>query len=142
MAAGFQQTMWIGNLGADPELRMTPQGQAVLNFRVACTETYLDRNKVRQEHTEWMSVVVWGKRAEALAKFLGKGAGVTVIGKLRTSTYDDRDGVKRYKTELKATEVILGARGRGSAGEREPADDYESNYAGAAGAGDGDDIPF
>ncbi len=140
MAGGFQQTIWIGNVGQDPELRMTPQGQAVLTLRVAATETYLDRNKVRQEHTEWISVVVWGKRAEALSKFLSKGAAVTVIGKLRTSSYDDRDGVKRYKTELKATEVILGARARsaGGSGEREPADDYQHG----ATDGDGDDIPF
>ncbi len=68
MAEGLNRVMLLGNLGADPELKMTSGGQAVLKLRLATSETYLDRNKVRQERTEWHSVVVWGKRAEALGK--------------------------------------------------------------------------
>jgi len=89
----------------------------VLNMRIATTESYLDRNKVRQERTDWHNVVLWGKRGEALAKFLTKGSTVFIEGGLRTSTYDDKEGKKRYKTEVVATNLILaGGRGRGGGG--------------------------
>jgi single-strand DNA-binding protein len=67
MADGLNKVMLLGNLGADPELRMTSSGQAVLKLRVATSETYLDKNRNRQEKTEWHSVVIWGKRAEVVA---------------------------------------------------------------------------
>jgi len=119
MAEGLNRVMLLGNLGADPELKMTSGGQAVLKLRLATSETYLDRNKVRQERTEWHSVVVWGKRAEALGKFLTKGSRLFIEGGLRTSNYDDKDGNKRYRTEIVASNIILsggGARGGGGGG--------------------------
>lgn len=111
MAEGLNRVMLLGNLGADPELRMTSGGQAVLKLRLATSETYLDRNKVRQERTEWHSVIVWGKRGEALSKILAKGSRIFVEGGLRTSSYDDKEGKKRYKTEVVANNIILGGRG-------------------------------
>jgi single-strand DNA-binding protein len=118
MAEGLNRVMLLGNLGADPDLRYTQGGQAVLNMRLATTESYLDRNKVRQERTDWHNVVVWGKRGEALAKFLTKGSTIFVEGGLRTSSYDDKEGNKRNKTEVIATNIILaGGRGRGGGGE-------------------------
>ena len=116
MAEGLNRVMLLGNLGADPELRFTQSGQAVLNMRLATTESYLDRNKVRQERTDWHNVVLWGKRGEALAKFLTKGTTIFVEGGLRTSSYDDKEGNKRYKTEIHATNIILAGRGRGGGG--------------------------
>jgi len=117
MADGLNRVMLLGNLGADPELRFTQGGQGVLNMRIATTESYLDKNKVRQERTDWHNVVVWGKRGEGLAKVLTKGSSVFVEGSLRTSSYDDRDGNKRYKTEVIANNIILaGGRGRGAPG--------------------------
>ena len=117
MAEGLNRVMLLGNLGADPELRMTSGGQSVLKLRLATSETYLDRNKVRQERTEWHSVVVWGKRAEALAKILAKGSRIFIEGGIRTSSYDDKDGNKRYKTEVVANNIILsGGGGRGGGG--------------------------
>jgi single-strand DNA-binding protein len=107
MAEGLNRVMLLGNLGADPELRFTQGGQAVLNMRLATTESYLDKNKVRQERTDWHNVIVWGARGEALARILGKGSSILVEGSLHTSSYDDRDGNKRYKTEVVAREVIL-----------------------------------
>src|SRR3990170_3552042 len=107
MADGLNRVMLLGNLGADPELRQTNSGQAVLNMRLATSESYLDRNKVRQERTDWHNVVLWGRRAEALAKFLTKGTRLFVEGGLRTSSYQDRDGNKRWKTEVVASNVIL-----------------------------------
>jgi single-strand DNA-binding protein len=111
MSHGLNRVMLLGNLGADPELRRTQAGQAVLNLRLATTESYLDKDKVWQDRTEWHNVVVWGERGEALARILTKGSAVLVEGALRTSSYEDRERVKRYKTEVIARDVLLtGAR--------------------------------
>lgn len=118
MSDGMNKVILFGNLGADPELRRTNSGEAVLNLRLATTESYLDKNKQRQERTEWHSVTVWGKRGEALAGILRKGSRVLVEGSLRTSSYE-KDGEKRYKTEIVAREIYLagdGARSQGGYG--------------------------
>jgi single-strand DNA-binding protein len=147
MADGLNRVMLLGNLGADPELRMTSGGQAVLKMRLATSESYLDRNKVRQEKTEWHNVVVWGKRAEALSKFLTKGTRLFVEGGLRTSSYEDRDGNKRYRTEVVANNIILAGRGGGGARDAAPMDESPAVDRGGeeqsfdAGPED-DDIPF
>ena len=78
MADGINRCYLLGNLGADPELRFTQGGQAVLNLRLATTESYLDKDKNRKEVTDWHSIVVWGPRGEALAKFLKKGMGLMI----------------------------------------------------------------
>jgi single-strand DNA-binding protein len=114
MAEGLNRVMLLGNLGADPELRMTGGGQAVLKLRLATSETYMDKNRARQERTEWHNVVIWGKRAEALAKILAKGTRIFVEGGLRTSSYDDRDGKKQYRTEIVCSNILL--QGRSGAG--------------------------
>lgn len=159
MAEGLNRVMLLGNLGADAELRMTSGGQAVLNIRLATTESYLDRNRQRQERTDWHRIVIWGKRAEALAKILTKGTRIFVEGSLRTSSYDDRDGKKQYKTEVVATNIILsGGGGRaggggGGGGSRDAAPDDSDQSEGfrqpsgpPAGGDfpdtDDDDIPF
>lgn len=144
---GLNRVTLLGNLGADPELRMTSGGQAVLSLSIATTETYLDKGRQRQERTEWHRVVIWGKRGEALAKLLRKGSRACIEGSLRTSSYDDREGVKRYKTEVVANNVVLcdgkpGAGGRGSASRNDSAEP-----GGGLGASDlpdmsDDDIPF
>lgn len=138
---GLNRVMLLGNLGADPELRMTGGGQPVLNLRLATTETYLDKNKERQERTEWHTVTLWGKRGESLSKILRKGDRILVEGGLRTSSWDDKDGNKRYKTEVVASNVILS--GSKSPRAAAPSDDAEP-MAGPGGLkyGDDDDIPF
>jgi single-strand DNA-binding protein len=152
MAEGYNRVLLLGNLGADPELRMTNGGQAVLKMRLATSESYLDRNKVRQERTEWHNVVVWGRRAEALSKFLAKGSRLFVEGGLRTSSYEDRDGNRRYRTEVVASNIVLAgsaprpaARGDsyGAPDEApaEPASGSGGGYDDDYGGGD-DDIPF
>ena len=132
MAEGLNRVMLLGNLGADPELRFTQGGQAVLNLRLATTESYLDKDKVRRERTDWHNVVVWGKRGEALAKILTKGSSVFIEGSLRTSSYDDKDGNKRYKTEINASNLLItGSRNRGGeAGGYEGGGGYEVEAGG------------
>lgn len=138
MAEGFNRVMLLGNLGAEPELRGQGGAQAVLKLRLATSETYLDKNKVRQERTEWHAVTVWGKRAEALAKFLHKGDRLFVEGRLASSSYQDREGVKRYQTEVVAVNVLLNGSGKGSNRPSAPDPDKGGDdYGGDFGPGDG-----
>ena len=117
MAEGLNRVMILGNLGADPELRVTQSGQSVLGMRIATSETWLDKNNARQEKTEWHSVSLWGKRGEALAKILRKGERIFVEGSLRTSTYE-KDGEKRYRTDIVAQKVFLAGKPKGQDSQR------------------------
>ncbi|HSO36206.1 MAG TPA: single-stranded DNA-binding protein, partial [Labilithrix sp.] len=101
---GLNQVIIMGNLGADPELRMAAGGVAVLKMRVATNESWQDKSNQWQERTEWHRVTVFGKRAETLAKFLRKGMCVTVSGQIRTSSYE-KEGQKHYSTEIIAMQV-------------------------------------
>jgi single-strand DNA-binding protein len=98
--------MLFGNLGADPELRMTGNGTHVLSFNMATTEVFFDKNQQKQEKTEWHHVALFGARAEPLSKLLGKGSRVLVEGRLQTTSYE-KDGTKRYRTEIIATDLCL-----------------------------------
>jgi single-strand DNA-binding protein len=114
MSEGLNKCMLLGNLCADPELRYTQAGVPVLSMRLATNERYLNKDKQWQERVDFHSVVVWSKRGEALSKILHKGSSIFVEGSIRTSSYDDRDGNKRYKTEIIANNVLLpGGRGGG-----------------------------
>lgn len=112
MADGLNRVTLLGNLGADPELRHTQGGAAVLTLRLAISESYLDRDKQRKERTEWVTVVVWGLRADGLSRILSKGSRVCVEGSLRTTSYE-KNGEKRYKTEVNANNVVLCGGGPG-----------------------------
>ena len=116
MAEGLNRVMLLGNLGADPELRYTKGGQVVMQIRLATTERVKDQSGNWSDRTEWHSVVVWGKRAEGLSKFLRKGSSIFVEGSLRTTNWE-KDGQKHYKTEVNAREILLaGGRGPGGGG--------------------------
>jgi single-strand DNA-binding protein len=106
----------VGNLGRDSELRYTPGGAAVATLNLATTEVWNDRNNQRQEKTEWHRVVLWGKQAESLQEYLTKGKQIYVEGRLQTRQWDDKDGNKRYTTEIKADRITL--LGGGSGGGR------------------------
>jgi single-strand DNA-binding protein len=130
MAEGLNRVMLLGNLGADPELRHTQGGQAVLNLRLATTESYMDKNKQRQERTDWHNVVVWGRRGEALAKYLSKGTSIFVEGSIRTSSFEGRDGQKRWKTEIIARNVLFTGGGRGRSAGPSPDEGYDRGGGG------------
>jgi single-strand DNA-binding protein len=119
---GVNKVILVGNLGRDPEIRYTRDGTAVANLSLATTETWNDANGQRQERTEWHRVVAWGKLAEIAKEYLGKGRQVYIEGRLQTRSWDDKEGNKRYTTEIKADQmVMLGGRGGDGGGYRDSA---------------------
>ena len=106
MSSGLNQWTGLGTLCSDPEYRVTQGGQGVLKLRIACNESFLDRNNSRQERTEYVNVSVWGARGEALSKFLKKGQQCAIVGRIHTST-SEANGAKKYFTEIVANEVVL-----------------------------------
>jgi single-strand DNA-binding protein len=137
----------VGNLGRDAELRYTPGGAPVATLNMATTEVWNDKGGQRQEKTEWHRVILWGKTAESLNEYLTKGKQIYVEGRLQTRQWDDKDGNKRYTTEIKADRITLlgggGGGGRGGGG-------MERGGSHAGGGADeapmepitDDDIPF
>ena len=129
----------VGNLGRDAELRYTPGGAPVATLNMATTEIWNDKGGQRQEKTEWHRVVLWGKTAESLNEYLTKGKQIYVEGRLQTRQWDDKDGNKRYTTEIRGDRVVLLGGGGGGAG----GGGRQMARAGAgAGAGAGMDDPM
>lgn len=115
--ASVNKAILIGNLGKDPELRYTPSGQAVASFPLATTERYKDKDGNWQERTDWHNIVVWGRQGETTKEYLSKGRSAYIEGRIQTRSYDDRDGNKKWITEIVASRVqFLGGRGEGSGG--------------------------
>ncbi|MCA9501464.1 MAG: single-stranded DNA-binding protein [Spirochaetaceae bacterium] len=149
--AGVNKAILVGNLGRDPELRQTPNGQSVCNFTLATSETWTDRNGERVERTEWHRIVAWGKTGEMCAQYLSKGRTVYVEGRIQTREWEDKDGNKRYTTEINANTVnFIGPRvGGGDSGGGGGSEGYSSGGGRSGGAGPidsgppiDDDIPF
>lgn len=148
--AGINKVIIVGNLGKDPEIRHTPSGQAVANFSIATSESWNDKEGQKQEKTEWHRIVVWGKLAELCSKYLSKGRQCYLEGKLQTRAWDDKDGNKRYTTEVVANTVqFLGGSAGASAGRDNNSggeDPFGPPPSFDQGSGGGstttDDIPF
>jgi len=126
--ASVNKAILIGNLGADPELRYTQSGSAVANFNIATTEKWRDKDGQQQERTEWHRIVLWSRLAEIAKEYLRKGSSVYIEGRIQTRNYDDKDGVKRYITEIVGDRMqLLGARqgggGQSNAGGPPPPPD-------------------
>ncbi len=112
MARGLNKVMVIGNVGRDPEMRYIPSGKPVTSFSVATSRSWTNAEGERREETEWFNVVAWGNLAEICKQHLCKGQQVYVEGRLQTRSWEDREGRKRFRTELVANEmIILGKRG-------------------------------
>lgn len=101
----FNKIIIVGNLGRDPELRYTPQGNAVCNFSMATNERRRDKAGEQQDITTWFRITVWGKQAENVSKYLSKGRRVYVEGRLHVEEWSDRDGKQRYTLEVNASDV-------------------------------------
>jgi len=133
--ASLNKVMIIGNVGAEPEMRFSPDGKPVTSFRVATNRVYTTTEGERKQETEWFAVVAWGKLAEQCNQFLSKGHLVYVEGRLRTHSWDDQSGQKRYRTEVIANRVNFLDRQAPSASE-----DRVSDVG--SGEPESDDVPF
>jgi single-strand DNA-binding protein len=140
----------VGNLGRDAELRYTPGGAAVATLNMATTENWTDKSGQKQEKTEWHRVVFWGKVAESLTEYLTKGKQIYIEGRLETRQWNDKDGNKRYTTEIKGDKIVLlggggGGRGGGMARGEESMGGGQPSHGGADVPDTpltDDDIPF
>lgn len=121
--SGVNKVILLGNLGADPEIRHLESGSMVANISIATSEVYVNRNGDRTEHTEWHKVELWDKLAELCEKYLSKGRTVYIEGKIRTNTYQDKDGVTRYDKRIRATNMTFvgSAPDASDAGSSQPA---------------------
>ncbi len=156
--ASVNKCIFIGNLGRDPEIRYMPSGDAMANFSIACTDTFKGKTGERQERTEWVRIVMFGKQAEIAGEYLKKGSSVYIEGRLQTRKWQNKEGQDQYTTEIVADRMqMLGGRaGGGNAFEvmdseeapRQQAPRQQAPAAGKpAGGGSGfddfeDDIPF
>jgi single-strand DNA-binding protein len=149
----INKVILLGNLGRDPEVRYTQNGMAVATLSVATNERWRDKDGQSQERTEWHRVIAWGKQAEFCSNYLTKGRQVFVEGRIQTRSWEDRDGQKKYTTEIVAQTVqAIGGRREGGAGGSDfeggepPMDDQGGPQVGGPSGGGGgqsnDDIPF
>jgi len=138
--ASVNKAILIGNLGADPELRYTPSGAAVANFNIATTERWKDKDGQPQEKTEWHRIILWSRQAEIAKEYLHKGSSVYIEGRIQNRNYEDKDGIKRYVTEIVGQRMqLLGSRGAAASegGPSEAPPPPPENLG-----GEDDDLPF
>jgi len=147
--SGVNKVILVGNLGADPTMRYTPNGTAVVNFSLATTEKFTNKTGERESRTEWHRVVAWSKLAEICNQYLKKGKQVYIEGRLQTRSWDDPSGNKRYTTEVVANNMVMLGRA-GETADVPPQDFPPDNYSpgeavessSQASSGDNDDLPF
>ncbi|KKN15813.1 hypothetical protein LCGC14_0982050 [marine sediment metagenome] len=149
--SGHNRVQLVGNIGQDPELRHTNAGTAVLSLRMATTEVYFNKDREKKENTEWHTVVVWGKRAEAISKFIHKGDQIFIEGALRTRKWETKEGDTRYTTEVHVREIVLCGKRRGGTPQSDDSPEarraaqgpwVDSDARDAFGSQGDDDIPF
>jgi single-strand DNA-binding protein len=142
--ASINKVILIGNLGRDPELRYTPQGRPVVNFSMATTDKWTSKDGEKQERTEWHNIVLWGRQAEVANQYLKKGSCCYIEGRISTRSWEDKDKIRRYRTEIEGlTLQLLSGRGegRGDGGRNEPPpqpDEYFDSFPEPGGGDRGD----
>ena len=131
--ASVNKVILVGNLGRDPEVRYMPNGDAVANFSIATTETWKDKNGMRQEKTEWHNIAMYRRLAEIAGEYLKKGSSVYIEGRLQTRKWQDKQGNDRYTTEIIADQMqMLSGRNSGGGGGG-----YEGGQGGSGQHGQG-----
>ena len=134
--ASVNRAILIGNLGRDPDLRYTPSGQPVAKFPIATSERWKDKDGQLQQRTDWHNIVAWGRQAEVCKEYLKKGSPIYIEGRIQSRSYEDKDGNRKYITEIVANRIqMLGRKEEGPSGEETPPEP-ETEEA------EGDDIPF
>ena len=144
MANGLNKAILIGNLGKDPEMRYTPGGLGIANFNIATSETWNNKEGAKETRTEWHRIVAFGKLAEICGEYLSKGKQVYIEGRIQTRDWEDKDGNKKYTTEIVANQMLmLGSRDAGDAARPQGGTGGGGGDQGAPGPGPADDdIPF
>ena len=141
--AGVNKVILVGNLGKDPEVRHLENGTAVANFPIATSESYKDKNGDRQEITEWHNIVLWRGLAEIAEKYLKKGNQVFIEGKLKTRSWQDKEGNTRYTTEVVGDNMtMLGSRSDSSVAQQVSKDAAKTTTDLPISKDEGDDLPF
>lgn len=134
----INKVILIGRLGADPEMRFTPSGAEVANFRMATSETWTNKNGEKEERTEWHRIVAWRNLAKICGEYLSKGRLVYIEGRIRSRSWEDKEGNKKYITEIEATDMkMLGGPGPEARKAKEPGSEEA-----APPPKDEEDIPF
>ncbi|MDX5933785.1 single-stranded DNA-binding protein [Acidithiobacillus thiooxidans] len=126
----------IGHIGQTPEIRYTQDKKAIANLSVATSESYKDKDGNKQENTEWHRVVAFGKLAEIIGEYCGKGQLIYVAGKIRTRKWTDKEGQERYTTEIVANEMKMLSKKDGTASESHDQQAQPSDFP------EDDEIPF
>lgn len=139
--ASVNKVILIGNLGKDPDFRVTPGGQPVASFSIATTEKWNDKSGNKQERTEWHNIVLWSRLAEIANQYLRKGSPVYIEGRLQTRSWEDRDGNRRYTTEVVGNALQMLGR-RGNDGDPGPSEAPAPAPAEPRGDEVSDDLPF
>lgn len=148
MGKSVNKVILVGNLGKDPELKHTSSGTAVATVTLATNERFKDKSGEWQDRTEWHNVVLWSRLAEIAAEYLKKGRSVYIEGRLQTRSWEDKQGQKRYTTEIVASDLVLLGGGRGGDDSRGGHNDFDqsSSFDASTPARTGeitdDDIPF
>lgn len=137
--AGLNKIMVIGNVGTDPEMRYTPNGNPVTSFRLATSRSYTTADGERRQETEWFTIVAWNQLAEQCNQYLAKGRRAYVEGRLRSSTWEGQDGKTRFRNEISANRVIFLDRAPGQQGEEGESGDTSEEAPGQVNA---EDLPF
>jgi single-strand DNA-binding protein len=161
--ASINKAILIGNLGRDPELRYTSSGRPVVNFSMATTENWTDKNGEKQKRTEWHNIVLWGRQAEVANQYLKKGSSCYIEGRIVTRSWEDKDKSKHYRTEIEGLALQFLGGSSGFGGDRSEAppqpDEYYDSFPEPGGRGGsepsggggapaskpdagGDDLPF
>ncbi|HEX9916370.1 MAG TPA: single-stranded DNA-binding protein [candidate division Zixibacteria bacterium] len=134
--ASVNRAILIGNLGRDPDLRYTPSGQPVAKFPIATSERWKDKDGQLQQRTDWHNIVAWGRQAEVCKEYLKKGSPVYIEGRIQSRSYEDKDGNRKYITEIVANRMQMLGRKEEGPSEEEIPPEPETEEA------EGDDIPF
>ncbi|MFH1942342.1 MAG: single-stranded DNA-binding protein [bacterium] len=128
----------VGRLGADPQLKYTPSGKANASFNVATNAVWKDQEGNPQERTDWHRVIAWGKLAEVMGEWLKKGSYIYLEGRLQTRSYEDTNGVKKWITEVVATDMEM----LGKKGESAPTEDIPPDEEVPPETGEAENLPF
>lgn len=141
--AGVNKVILLGNVGKDPEVKVFDSGSKKASFSLATSETFKDKNGDRQEKVEWHNIVFWGKVVDVIEKYVKKGGQLYIEGRIATRSYDDKDGVKRYVTEIEGSSLTLLGGGKKEE-NREPVQESQpaATNGGKWGGVDESELPF